>query len=195
MTHPTNRPNTTIVLLASVLGAGAGLSGCTSADNDRFRFGGDDMLPAYRTLSETTPDPTPSVTGLDRSHWEPVTLTAPVHGTAHRPTYAPSAFDLDSMPRQRGEYPTVESALDLGERDHGADAWLAARTHGLALVDTVMLVPRMVIRPPTATDWSPARSYSRIPGQDPAPAESPATPDSEAQAYDPTEGFFDEADS
>ena len=194
MTHRTRS-------LVAILGAAAALSGCTSPENDRFRFGEDGMIPAFQSDAAALPtdDQIPSVTGLDRSNWEPVVFVVPVQGTAHQPTYAPGVFDLDSLPRQRGDYPTVETSLDLGEPDSGTEFWFAARTHGMAVVDTVMLLPRLVMRPHEATDWSPVGRYTRVPGQDPVPAaEMPqATERSAGQidGYDPTDGFFDEADS
>ena len=188
--------------LVVLLGAAAALTGCTNSHNDRLRFGEAGAIPAFATDAPEgfEGDTYRSVTGLDRSDWEPVVFAVPVHGTAHQPTYAPSAFDLGTLPRQRGEYPTAETSLDLGEPDCAADAWFAARTHGMAVVDTVMLLPRMVMRPPTATDWSPNGNYTRVSGQDPAPTAEPAEltaqpTDDHADHYDPTEGFFDEADS
>lgn len=188
MTHRTRS-------LVAILGTAAALSGCTSPENDRFRFGEDGMIPAFQTDAAALPtdDQIPSVTSLDRSDWEPVVFAVPVHGTAHQPTYAPGVFDLDSLPRQRGEYPTVETSLDLGEPDCGTEAWFAARTHGMAVVDTVLLLPRLVMRPHTATDWSPVGRYTRLSGQEPAVSAEPTT--EHTDEYDPTDGFFDEADS
>ncbi|MBK7405623.1 MAG: hypothetical protein IPJ41_13615 [Phycisphaerales bacterium] len=105
----------------------------------------------------------PSVTGLDRSNWEPVLFEVPVNGVAHSPTYAPPTFDLAGMPRQRGDEPTIENCLDLGEADVGAEIGQAFRSHGLAVLDAALLVPRLIIRPPHATDWSPRWPYERAP--------------------------------
>jgi hypothetical protein len=196
MTHRSNRVPAALLVVSAALGAGLALTGCTHAENDRFRFGESGLLPAFDARPDTIADPTPTVTGHDRSGWEPMVFVVPVHGTAHQPTYAPGTFDLATLPRQRGEYPTAETCLDLSEPDGGAEAWLAARTHGMALVDTVMLVPRAIMRPPTATDWSPGGNYTRVSGQDAAVAEIEAHDESAAaDSYDPTEGFFDEADS
>lgn len=197
----THRTRSLVVLLSTA----AALAGCTSSENDRFRFGEDGTIPAFGVDPAALPgdDGRRSVTGLDRTDWETVVFVVPVHGTAHQPTYAPGAFDLGTLPRQRGEYPTAETSLDLGEPDSGTEAWFAVRTHGMAVVDTVMLLPRLVMRPHTTTDWSPNGHYTRLSGQDPEPGAemTPHTddtidPTSEHSAeYDPTEGFFDEADS
>jgi hypothetical protein len=139
------------------------LSACTRQDNDRLRLGDSAALSTFLVHTETLPPAGPSVTGLDRSNWEPNYLFVPVHGTANQPTYARSAFDLATLPRQRGEFPDAESSLDLVEPDASDAILFAFRTHGLAFVDAVLLLPRAVLRPFTATDWSPAGSYQRAP--------------------------------
>lgn len=210
--HAQGRIRTTLALAALA----ALLAGCTSAENNRFRFGNAGPLPVFQPAADTLADPAPSVTGLDRSGWAPIALDVPVHGTAHRPTYAPSAFDLDTTARQRGQYPTAETCLDLGEPDDSDEIRLAAATHGLAVVDAALLIPRIIIRPPNATDWSPTLSYARVPGRckpaaaccaaccetpcdaSPAPDSEPGdaeTPSEPAAHYDATDGFFDEADA
>ncbi|MDQ7013534.1 MAG: hypothetical protein Q9O74_06505 [Planctomycetota bacterium] len=210
--HARTRTRTTLALAALA----ALLAGCTSAENDRFRFGDAAPLAVFEPAADTLADLDPHATSFDRSGWEPIVMAVPVHGTAHQPTYAPSAFSSDTLPRQRGEYPTAETCLDLGEPDASEDLRVAAATHGMAIVDTVLFIPRLIIRPPTATDWSPAQSYSRVSGHDQAPpaccracggklCEACATPESEAEPVDtkapdagtdePTDGFFDEADA
>ncbi len=212
-TRPTGHTRTTLALAALA----ALLTGCTSAENDRFRFGDGAPLPVFQPAADTLTDPTPTVTSLDRSGWEPILLDVPVHGTAHQPTYAPSAFTSDALARYRGEYPTAETCLELAETDASEDIRFAAATHGMAIVDTALLIPRIIIRPPTATDWSPARNSTRVSGQDQAPPaccgacggepcetcaepapepETCAAPGTEdAESYDATDGFFDEADA
>jgi len=155
--HPQSRRLT----LAGLLPAALCLAGCMHAENDRLRLGACETLPVFQTQPHALPPAGTSVSGLDRSEWAPVAFVVPVHGTAHQPTYAPSAFELADLPRQRGEFPTPESALDLGEPSLGTEVVQAARTHGLAALDALLLVPRLLLRPPTATDWSPRQSYER----------------------------------
>jgi hypothetical protein len=143
-----------------VLGA-ALLCGCTRQANDRLVLGEDIMLSAF---AESVPEPAPattSVVGFDRSHWEPMVYEIPVNGVAHQPTYAPPTFGLDTLPRQRGEHPTALSSLDLGEPSSTADLGQMFRSHGQAVLDAALILPRLVIRPPTATNWSPRTSYER----------------------------------
>lgn len=158
--HPTQTRRCQIAALAAGLLA---LSGCAKPANDRLRLGACEVLPAFQTNAHALPPAGPSVTGLDRSGWAPIAYVVPVHGTAHQPTYAPSHFELDTLPRQRGEFPTVESALDLGEPDLGQEASLTFRNQLWALFDTFLIVPRFVLRPPCATDWSPDTTYDRVP--------------------------------
>ena len=137
------------------------LAACTSPENESLRFGRSDVLPAFQTKPHQLPPAGPSVTGLDRSDWAPVEYMVPVMGTAHQPTYAPDHYRLASLARQRGEYPTAESALELGHPDAGEEAWQAAKLHGWAFLDAVLVLPRAVLRPPCATDWSPSLDYAR----------------------------------
>ncbi|MCC7387668.1 MAG: hypothetical protein IT431_02765 [Phycisphaerales bacterium] len=141
--------------------AGLTLAGCTHEANDALRLGECAVLPAFQNNPHQLPPAGPSVTGLDRSNWEPMVYVIPVSGVAHSPQYAPPVFDRDILARQRGDFPTALTALELGEPDAGEELLLAARAHGWALLDMLMLVPRLAIRPPTATNWSPAISYGR----------------------------------
>lgn len=186
MTHRRSVP----ALATLALGLAA-LSGCTHPENERFRLGDAGTIPAFQPQRDTLADPTPSVYGLDRDNWETVDFVVPVHGTAHHPTYAPSAFCADTLARQRGEYPTAETCLELNDPNEGDEALEAVATHGAAVLDTLLLVPRMVIRPPCATDWSPAGTYTRVSGQDPAPRAAHV----EIEASDTADGDVNEVDS
>lgn len=155
------RPEPRHAALLLLAGAVA-LGGCTREINERLVLGMDTPLPAIEPREQELPMGVPSVTGLER-HWEPVVFVVPVNGVAHPPDYAPPTFMLDELPRQRGEYPTALSALDLGEPDAGDEVLQALRSHGQAVLDAALILPRLVIRPPNATDWSPERSYERAP--------------------------------
>lgn len=159
MAQRTPRTAARMVLLGA---AALAVGGCAHEQNDRLRLGRCEKLPVFRVEPHELPPAGPSVTGLDRSDWEPVVFVVPVNGVAHSPQYRPPVFDLDTLGRQRGDFPTVLEALDKGEPDAGEDIWLAARAHGWAVLDALALVPRLVIRPPTATNWSPRVSYERV---------------------------------
>lgn len=146
----------------ALLGATTAMfTGCTRDKNDQLRLGACEVLPVFQTEPHQLPPAGPSVTGLDRSNWEPMVYVVPVNGVAHQPQYAPPVFDLGTLARQRGDFPTALDALDKGEPDVREEIWLAMRTHGWAFLDGLALVPRLVYRPPTATNWSPRESYGR----------------------------------
>ncbi len=153
--HPI-RPVAALALLSA-------LAACTHSTNDTLRLGESDILSSFTIEPHTLPPVNPGVTSLSRDNWDTLTLLVPVNGTAHQPTHAPSALDLDTLARQRGEYPTAESSLELGEPDITHEISLATQTHGFAFLDALLLVPRAILRPPTATDWSPTISYGRAP--------------------------------
>ena len=151
----------TIGRLCMLAAAGLTLAGCTHEANDALRLGESAVLPVFQNNPHQLPPAGPSVTGLDRSNWEPMVYVIPVSGVAHSPQYAPPVYDRDILARQRGDFPTALTALELGEPDAGEELLLAARAHGWAFLDMLMLVPRLAIRPPTATNWSPRISYGR----------------------------------
>ncbi len=39
----------------------------------------------------------------------------------------------------------------------------ALQAHASAALDAALLVPRLLLRPPTETDWSPTLGYGRVP--------------------------------
>lgn len=139
------------------------LAGCTHESNDRHRLGESGTLPAFTVSPHTLPPINPGITGLDRDNWEPITLLIPVNGTAHQPTYTTSAFDTATLARQRGEFPTAESALELIDPDEDDEILFAIEAHASAALDAVLLVPRLLLRPPTESDWSPTLGYGRAP--------------------------------
>ncbi|HZW09023.1 MAG TPA: hypothetical protein VFF69_03890 [Phycisphaerales bacterium] len=146
-------------VLCATLGALA-LCACTRQANDRLALGEDIVPAAFAHEAQRTPTDA-RVLGLDRSNWEPMVYEIPVNGVAHQPIYAPTTFGLETLPRQRGEYPTSLSSLDLGEPSPASDLGQMFRSHGQAVLDAALLLPRLVLRPPTATDWSPRVSYDR----------------------------------
>lgn len=156
-------PRLTSAAIALVAIPLAALTGCTSPQNDRLELGTDLLLPTFQEPVHVMSAAGPSITGLDRSNWALEVFEVPVNGVAHQPPYAPPTYDLAALPRQRGEEPTPETALDLGEPDLGAEIGQTFRSHGLAVLDALLIVPRLVIRPPTATNWSPTGSYERAP--------------------------------
>lgn len=144
----------------------SGLTGCAHPINNEFRYGAEGPLEVFLPQPDVVGADEISVTSMDRSAWPTRIYKVPVHGVAHYPTYAEPSFDLETIPRQRNEYPTPLSALDLQEPDPGAEAWQGVRGQAGAAIDALLLVPRLVIRPPTSTDWSPEWSYQRVQNDD-----------------------------
>lgn len=139
--------------------------------NSRNRLADDISLqafqPARQVLSsqdtQRADDP-PSLTSLDRSAWEPVTLAIPVDATHHRPTYRFLApIGPRQLRRQRGEYPTAASALDLD----GGPASSRQRFYESILepihasLELARLPLAMAIHQPWRRAWSPMGSYDR----------------------------------
>lgn len=170
------------MLLALPLGALVA-GGCTRDVNDRLELGADVELPALQPQACEPFGATPTVHGLDRSHWEPMVYLVPVNGVAHMPPYAPPTYGLEATSRQRGEFPDAAGSLELGQEDPGDEIGQMFRSHGQAALDALLIVPRLFVRSPCATDWSPRWSYVRAPGgavsapwrpaDEPAPTQHP----------------------
>lgn len=149
------------------------LSGCVES-NSRNRVGDDITLPAFqpgsRVLSSEDAqraDDTASLTSLDRSGWEPVAITVPVDGVRHRPEYRFFApVGPSDLGRQRGEYPTAISALDLdgGRPSSRARFFESILTPIHASIELVRLPFVMIMNRPWQETWSPLgpESHERV---------------------------------
>ena len=166
--------NTAPISIASVISLGAlvALIPACAESNSRNRIGDDVTLrtfqPASQVLSsedtQRADDP-PSLTSLDRSGWEPAVYSLPVDGTQHRPTYRVQFPNGPStLKRQRGEYPTTSSALELD----GGSTWSSDRFFESILepihasLELVRMPFAMVIYQPWRKAWSPMGSYERV---------------------------------
>jgi hypothetical protein len=104
----------------------------------------------------------PSVTRIDRSGWEPTTVVVPVDGTAHFPTYVRVFSTVKETRRQRGEYATELSALDLDGGSESKQQLEAVTQPFRALGNALLILPRMIFyRRPWQTLQSPRQAYER----------------------------------
>ncbi len=99
---------------------------CTAPQNDSNTLGGTVTLSALtadtptgvRPASTASPDtPSLSATTFSRDHWAVARFSVPLDAPAHQPTYRSAQPDgPNDLARQRGDYPTAESALDSTSR-------------------------------------------------------------------------------
>lgn len=104
-------------LIAMILTIGL-VSGCRQELNRSYTLYGEASLSALESAPDLTP-PTgePSVThGHDRRHWPLTNLTVPARQVEHHPSYVFLVQCADETARQRGEAPTVASALETEPR-------------------------------------------------------------------------------
>jgi hypothetical protein len=158
---------------ALALAAALPLAGCITPENDRTTIGRSVRLEALSPAPGRPAGPDlavpvgtqvvqePSITGLDRAHWQPTRLQVPVDGTAHRPTYAKRVHFADRTARQRGEYPNAETALQLTGGSLGDQQLEALANPAMAALDTLLLIPRIIWSPPWRVRWSPDVAYER----------------------------------
>lgn len=182
--YPTLVPRPTAPLAAVVvigLGSGLalGLGGCV-AENNRLTVGHEVELEAFTSderrleplvVTQLRPDVAypafpegrRSLTSLDRSNWTEKTILVPVDGVGHRPHYAVSLQLKNSTARQRGEFPTALSALELtgGYTD---EQLVESFDQPLIILGSAVILPvRMLIDPQWNVRYSPKRSYDRWP--------------------------------
>lgn len=170
---------------AAILALSAGaLAGCATIDNDRTTVGGEALTAIDESGVAPFEEPSgPSVIGPDRDNWQEVTVLVAVDTTQHHPnlTNGGPAY-AKATPRQRGEFPGAEDALDLGaaEGDQVAEMFAAPFHAGW---DVVMAIPRLIAAGGKA-QTSPRRWYERAPANADtlAPALEPATAPVPAEA-------------
>lgn len=143
------------------------LAGCATPQNDRMTIGQSVMLEAYTaTPAPTEGEPaeqvaTPSVNGMSRAHWQMTPILVPVDGGVARQTYAKRASGTDSTRRQRRQYPTALSSLELTNGSEEDQEGEAALNVLLALSDVILIIPRALIDWPSKTRTSPDEAYNR----------------------------------
>jgi len=157
-------------LLLSPLAALVAATGCVE-DNRRLTLGDDVRLDTFSDLPPEPERPQASAT-LDRSSWGRQQFLVPVDGTAARPTWRTHPESAtDKTHRQRGEYPTAETAV-LTEEPYSQAEWQdAGRSAVVNTVDLALMPGRWFIYPATDEAYSPIETYDRAPWN-----ESPAPP-------------------
>jgi hypothetical protein len=158
------------------------LTGCISTQNDRITIGQTVRLegfaaspvpPAAGTIPPGEQVQVPSITSLDRSNWQTTPIFVPVDGTAHNPTYAKRVLVTDLTRRQQRRYPTAQSGLELYGGSERQQQVEALYNDGMAGLDILLLLPRMVWNRPWQTRWSPDESFQRYWHPERADAEAP----------------------
>lgn len=162
-------------------------SGCVDS-NDRLTVGDtlvvESVTPPAMVDADTAPsapraDDGPSVVGLDRSNWPSREFSVPFDGTRHHPHYHGELAFTDATARQRNEYPTLSSSLDLDGAETGRqfqdgvdqqfdESWWArlgevAAMPFFALGEGLLIVPKLVGEPQALEEWSPSEPYERSP--------------------------------
>lgn len=172
---------------ALVVAALSALSGC-AAPNDGLTLADRVALEALSPGAAQQPFPRPRPAAgdapslradtLDRAHWAVRPILVPIDGTAHQPTYATGPSYAHSTPRQRGEFPTLDSVLDLGDRESAwAEVYEGFAWPFWAGVDLALMPARMVMQEPWSTVQSPPGPRARAPLGTQTPAQlGAATP-------------------
>ncbi len=147
-----------IVLGVGVCGASGALLGCVSDRNARPVLGSNVVIGGG--VSRGVTGDAVSVRGLDRSNWGATDVRVPVDGTVHRPTYARARLYDETLARQKGLYPTSETALELEGSRWMSAAEIAAQPLR-TLVDAAALPLLVAMDPPWNARQSPDAVYKR----------------------------------
>ncbi|MGD9689199.1 MAG: hypothetical protein AB7K52_00380 [Phycisphaerales bacterium] len=121
---------------------------------------------SFARLEAGESDPPSLAAGtLDRSAWTIRRVVVPAGVTQNRPTYATGPTYAQSTARQRGEYPTIDSALDLGTHESAwSEVYEALAWPFWAGLDVALMPARMIAQPPWETVNSPDWPHERAPG-------------------------------
>ncbi|MEM8756465.1 MAG: hypothetical protein AAGF47_01620 [Planctomycetota bacterium] len=178
-------PSTPRSRLLVTAAAAAAITGCASDDNARLVIGDDVALaslppmvaePALDAEGTPLPNPTPksdapSALGIDRSNFEPSVYRVPIDGTRHQPqATAPLRMTSDTA-RQRGEFPTIRSALEpISRANKRTQAFEIFVAPCWAFIDLLITPAQLVIDPAYETVSSPTTLPGRTPSSDRAGA-------------------------
>lgn len=162
-------PATCLALAALALTAG-----CAVEDNLRLTVGESVPManlppvmpdaregPAGSADHASVPGDAPSLTGLDRTGFESSELLVPIDGVAHHPHATLPLTTRTEHARHRGEFPTMETVNeqnDPGSLDRLSEMVTVAAWN---LVETLWIVPALVIDPAWETVSSPAELRGR----------------------------------
>ncbi len=172
----TTRQITRFAARAGLLAAAAAsLTACVSPENDSLSIGGGVHPIVLEAFDAREGQPLHSGNGINREAWGETVILAPVHGTIHRPTYTTNRRLNRATARSQGFYPSVQTATERVFEGPTRLREEAAVSHVDALVDLVLLLPRMVIDiEPGAAVRSPDVPYQRQPARDiPEPDDTP----------------------
>lgn len=152
------------------------LAGCGGDPNTSISVGGQPPVEvfnpdavAFPPRQGQTPD-SPSLvsTTLSREHWPARSLDVPLDRPFHQPTYR---FNRDSrayttlLARQRGEFPTQSSALDLGSNPNTGDQALEGLAMPVLVAAELVALPfRLFTDPVHERERSTEHASPRTPG-------------------------------
>ncbi len=137
-----------------------GLTGCAAPANDRLAVNNIETLDMDVGVQESVTQYTPLAT-IGRREWSPLTYVVPVDSVVHGPTYAPTIELTNKSARQRGAYPTVVSAYELGEGSSGQQRQEGAIAPFVGFVQGIATIGLVFYDPPTHGDESPSMAYQR----------------------------------
>jgi hypothetical protein len=138
-------------------------SGCNGPLNESAGLRGVEALPFLEMETASILNDSPSLNDPSRKSWPTVTVQVPIHQTQNERKYRKSPVLVDDLARQRGDYPTVASALR--NEPMGAGHWAeAAVEYTSPATGLVGFGGGLIIgEGPWSLRSSPAGKYQRVP--------------------------------
>ena len=136
------------------------LAGCAAPDNDRLTLNNIETF-SERGGTAGAPAQYAPLTGVARLDWARTRYVVPVDSTVHGPTYAPTIEWTDTIARERGEYPTIESSLDTSASSRGQQRAEACAAPLVGLAQGFLVIPLLFVDRQSNADESPAMAYKR----------------------------------
>lgn len=155
-------------IMACGLGLMMAFAGGCVVDSDTQSFlGGAVYLPSI--MDEPVPGPyrpapaagEATLTSISRENWAVRGVLVPSIEVEHYPILTTRHSIMARSARQRGEFPTTESALEIVGGDEQDQRTEAFTTMYYAWSDVVLFIPRMFAHAPSRTVQSPRQGYER----------------------------------
>lgn len=107
------------------------------------------------------PGDAPSLTGLDRTNFESSEFLVPIDGVAHHPHATLPLTTRTEHARHRGEFPAMDTVFEQNDPGSLAQLHEMVVVQAWNLVETLWIVPALIIDPAWETVYSPAELEGR----------------------------------
>ncbi len=165
-------PARPIIAITAAITLAASLAACRTDSNNRAQIGDPKSPNAVSLTAMTTSgqraeaprsDSTPSLAGLSRAGWNRQTITVPLDGVHAYRRYARNFPQTEETARQRGDFPTPLTTLDMPEPYSEEQITEVLVSGPAALYEGLVMVPRFFFVRPCEEIRATPQPYWRAP--------------------------------